>query len=154
VSNFHLEQVSADHPDAILLSKAMGDELGARYDFQKGFDPQPRSVFERTLGGQFLVGYIDDLPVACGGYRMLETGVAEIRQMFVVPEHRGKGFARDLLDVLETFAIKSRYRIARLETGTLQPDAIHLYSKARYRTIDKYGPHRDNPRSICFEKAL
>ena len=51
-------------------------------------------------------------------------------------------------------APKLGFDIIRLETGTLQPEAIALYQKAGYRRIERYGEYTNDPMSVCFEKHL
>ena len=46
--------------------------------------------------------------------------------MFVLPACRGRGIARALLAALEAEALTSGYGVLRLETGTLQPEAVGL----------------------------
>jgi hypothetical protein len=41
-----------------------------------------------------------------------------------------------------------------LETGTEQPESIHLYEACGYRPIPCWGKSADNPRSRCYEKVL
>jgi hypothetical protein len=42
----------------------------------------------------------------------------------------------------------------RLETGTLQPDAIAFYERHGYRRIENYGPYVGEPLSVCYERPL
>ena len=74
--------------------------------------------------------------------------------MFVVQEERGRGVGRAIPENLETFARNFGYRSVRLETGLKPPEAISLYESAGYRRALCYGPFRENPMSVCFEKEL
>jgi putative acetyltransferase len=74
--------------------------------------------------------------------------------MYVEPDYRGQGLGLLILQELEMRARRDGYSRARLETGTLQPEAIRLYERAGYHRIDNYGIYVGNPRSVCFEKAL
>ncbi len=139
--------------DACALIAAFSKELSLRYDladdgsgnFSASAQP-PRSAF--------LVGNLGGKPVACGAFRPLEEHVAEIKRMFVLPEHRGRGFSRRILRSLEELACGMNYTIARLETGDRQPEAIALYERSGYKRIPNFGIYVGSQRSVCFEKPL
>ena len=63
-------------------------------------------------GAAWLVLYEGGAPVGCGGLRMLEPGVAEIKRMFVVATARGRGHGRRLLAELERDRARERRRSA------------------------------------------
>jgi GNAT superfamily N-acetyltransferase len=98
--------------------------------------------------GRLLV--IDE--VACGGLRRLDARTAEIKRMYVRPEHRRRGRARQLLGALEQAARELGYTRVRLDTGPLQPEAAALYASAGYHAIDAYTDMP--PHSLFFEKEL
>ena len=52
--------------------------------------------------------------------------------MYVVPEARGRGLGRALLDALEALARDLGYAVARLDTGAKQPGAQRMYERAGY----------------------
>jgi GNAT superfamily N-acetyltransferase len=102
--------------------------------------------------GAFLIAYVDDEAVACGGFKRLDPETAEIKRMFVSQKVRGRGLGRRLLEQLETGAKAAGYSTIRLDTGDRLPAAIHLYRSAGYREIPDYN---GNPSaSHWFEKAL
>ena len=103
--------------------------------------------------GVFLVGFDDDgRPVCGGGVKRLEDGLGEIKRMFVAPEARGRGVARELLAALEDAARDLGYARVRLDTGPRQPAAEHLYRSAGYTEIADYN---GNPQATYFgEKHL
>src|SRR5262249_55727197 len=92
--------------------------------------------------------------VGCGAVRPLEPGVGEVKRMFVLPEARGRGIARQILRSLEAAAGSLGFRVLRLETGQRQPEAIRLYQTAGYAEIPRFGEYADDPFSVCFEKRL
>lgn len=107
--------------------------------------------------GLFLLGTEDGTAVACGGWRSGvhgEPGDAELKRMFVVPEARGKGYARRLLAELERTAAEAGNTRLILETGTKQPEAIALYLSSGYRRIEAFGYYREEPESRCYAKEL
>ena len=46
------------------------------------------------------------------------------------------------------------FRRCILETGKKQPEAVALYTKAGYTTIQNYGQYQTVDNSVCFEKVL
>jgi ribosomal protein S18 acetylase RimI-like enzyme len=105
-------------------------------------------------GVEYVLGTVDGRPVACGGLQHLDTGVGEIKRMYVRPPYRGRGYSRLILAALEDRGVVLGYHTLRLETGTNNPAAIGLYRAAGYREIPTYGEYVGNPLSICFEKSL
>jgi len=89
--------------------------------------------------GAFLVIYADGKPVAGGGLRRDEDGVAEIKRMYVVPEARRQGLGRRLLEALEDKARELGYARIRLDTGNRQPHAQAMYERAGYHPIENYN---------------
>jgi|SRR5947209_4093315 len=102
--------------------------------------------------GGFLVGYVDDEPVGCGGIKRLSDQAVELKRLYVVPKLRNGGIARTLIAALEDAARDIGYRVIRLDTGDKQPAALHLFRSAGYQEIDDYNgnPHA----SYWFEKVL
>jgi putative acetyltransferase len=136
------------------LVEALEVELLDTYDGVPGSGGLPGpSIFEPP-GGAFLVARIDGDAVACGGIARYDEATAEIRRMYVVPDARGRGLSRRVLEALEDEARALGYSLVRLETGNLQAAAIGLYVSAGFAPIPRYGPFVDDPKSVCFEKRL
>jgi GNAT superfamily N-acetyltransferase len=77
--------------------------------------------------------------VAGGGVRRLGDDVCEIKRMFVVPEARGRGHGRRLLEALERAAAELGYRRVRLDTASSMTTAMAMYRAAGYRPIPDYN---------------
>jgi GNAT superfamily N-acetyltransferase len=102
--------------------------------------------------GAFLVGYDDRVATCCGGIKRLDDETCEIKRMYVIPDARGRGVARILLEALEQQARELGYTVARLDTGPKQPGAQHLYESAGYDPIPNFNA---NPVATFFgEKRL
>jgi GNAT superfamily N-acetyltransferase len=104
-------------------------------------------------GIEFVAGFVDGRPVACGALEPVGDGVGEIKRMYVRPAYRGQGLSRLILAALEELAVHRGYHTLRLETGNFPP-ALGLYRGAGYRPIPLFGRYVDNTRSVCFEKSL
>ena len=150
-----IRAMAADAPDAAALIAAMVTEVGALYGGRPAggglaaTDPAELA----PPHGVFLVLYDGGgRPLAGGGLRRLQDGVAEVKRMYVVPDARGRGLARKLLGALEDAARERGYRIVRLDSGWRQPHALALYASAGYRAIADYN---GNPAATYWgEKAL
>ncbi len=140
--------------EVVELVQALSQELAERYDFAD--DGSGNFKPEDVLGPQsaFLIGRVNGRAVACGALRPLEADACEIKRMFVIPDSRGRGYARVILTELERLATSLGYAVARLETAHRQPEAIALYQRAGYRRIPNFGIYAASERSVCFEKGL
>jgi len=141
-------------PEAVELIRALSEELARRYDYVTdgagNFKPEDALVARSA----FVIGRTGGRAVACGAFRPLEDKVAEIKRMFVVPEHRGCGYSKAILTELERLARENGYTTARLETGNRQPEAIRLYEQSGYSRIPNFGIYVGSEWSVCFEKQI
>jgi GNAT superfamily N-acetyltransferase len=150
-----------DHPDAVRLIADLQAVYVARYG---GIDATPLDPAEFAApGGYFVLGYVQGAAVACGGWRARDAdpgdpelcdGDAEIKRMYVVPAHRGRGIARVVLAELERAAAAAGRRRMVLETGDRQPEAVALYTSSGYRPVPRFGSYRTEPACRCFGKNI
>jgi putative acetyltransferase len=91
--------------------------------------------------------------LGCGAYVLQDDGSAEVKSMFVVPEARGRGIGRAILDAIEA-GLRRRVTTLRLETGIKQDAAIRLYESTGFRRRGPFGRYRDDPLSVFMEKPL
>ncbi|WP_245993639.1 GNAT family N-acetyltransferase [Nocardioides immobilis] len=153
-----LRVVGYGDPDAVALIARVQQEYVERYG---GPDETPvdPSMFDPP-DGLFLVAYLDGVPVGTGAWRrspVLALGGslgAEIKRMYVVPEHRGSGLARRILAELEETAAAAGFDLLVLETGLMQPEAIGLYSSSGYVAIPGFGHYRSSDLNRCFAKRI
>jgi len=101
-----------------------------------------------------IVAYKGNTPVSCGAFREYGPTVVEIKRMYTLPAHRGKGIASSVLSELEAWATELGYARCILETGKKQPEAIQLYQRNGYRSIPNYGQYAGIGNSVCFEKLM
>jgi GNAT superfamily N-acetyltransferase len=151
--------VAYDDPDATKLMDEVQQEYVVRYG-EPDMTPMDPAQFTPPLG-LFLVGYLDDVPVASGAWRAhdgpapdFRPGDAELKRMYVTVSARGRGFARAILAELERTAAEAGRTRAVLETGTEQPEAIALYRSSRYHEIENFGVYKHEPQSVCFAKDI
>jgi GNAT superfamily N-acetyltransferase len=89
--------------------------------------------------GVMLLGRVDGDPAAIGGVRHLDTAVAEVKSMYVVPAYRGSGLAARLIDELHAVARRRGCRAARLDTSAYLTAAVALYRSAGYTEVADYN---------------
>lgn len=81
-------------------------------------------------------------------------GTAEIKRLFVDPAARGLSIGRLLMEAIEEEGRRLGFSAIRLETGTLQPEAINLYRRFGYVEIAPFGSYQPDPLSLFMEKRL
>ena len=151
-------RVPITHPDAQRLIDDVQAEYAERYG---SGDDSPISVegFDGDRGA-FFVGHLDGEAVTTGAWRRASveafgtTNTAEIKRMYVVRAHRGRGLARLMLAHLELSAAEAGVEALVLETGIKQPEAISLYASEGYTPVPGFGHYRESPLSRCFAKRL
>jgi putative acetyltransferase len=102
----------------------------------------------------FLTARLDGKVVGCGAFVNQGGEYAEIKRMFVLPEARGLQVGRRLLGELEGRARAAGLRLARLETGVAQPEALRLYERSGYQRRGPFGGYAADPLNVFMEKAL
>jgi GNAT superfamily N-acetyltransferase len=99
-------------------------EIRARYGGKEEPGAKPSAADVSVV----LVAREDDgTPLGCGALRALGEDVAEVKRMYVVPAARGRGVSKAVLAALEDAARERGWTTLRLETGSLQPEAIGAY---------------------------
>jgi GNAT superfamily N-acetyltransferase len=135
----------------LLLREELAAELRLRYggDLEPGVKPSADDI------EAFVIARDDDgRALGCGALRSLGEPVVEIKRMYVRPEARGRGVGSLLLEALESEAVARGFKVVRLETGPLQPEALGLYTRSGYREIPCFGAYSGGPASRCFERRL
>jgi len=101
-----------------------------------------------------IIAMENEVPVGCGCFKEYQNQVVEMKRIYVNPDHRAKGIAKQLMEQLEFWAIALGYHKAVLETGLQQFEAIHLYEKCGYLKSENYGQYVGMKNSVCFSKIL
>jgi GNAT superfamily N-acetyltransferase len=143
-----------DDADVQRLTTAQQTEVRARY----GGKDEPGTHPSAADVSVVLVAREDDgTPLGCGALRALGGSAAEVKRMYVVPEARGRGISKALLAALEDAARERGWTTLRLETGSMQPEAVGLYPSAGYRPIAAFGDYVGDPAaeaSLFYERSL
>jgi putative acetyltransferase len=101
----------------------------------------------------FFAAAVDGVTCGCGGC-WLHDSYAEIKRVYVDPKARGLGLARKLMARIEDEARAQGLRLARLETGIHQPEALGLYRALGYVERGPFGDYGPDPNSVFMEKPL
>jgi len=79
-----------------------------------------------------------DRLVAMIGLRPIDDGICEMKRLFVRPEARGRGLARQLITGILAEARRLKYEEIRLDTLPMMGDAQNLYVAMGFADIDAY----------------
>jgi len=153
-SSVDVRDVNAGGRDARRCLHEYFSELDRR--LSTGYDPEralPASVEEMSPpAGLFLVAYLREVPIGCGGLKQSGRGTAEIKRMWVSPGARGLGLGRRLLTELERRARGLGSARVRLDTNAALEEALTLYRSNGYAEVPAFNaePYATH----WFEKRL
>ncbi|MEI8238755.1 MAG: GNAT family N-acetyltransferase [Actinomycetota bacterium] len=143
-----------DHPDVAPMIAQLNHELIST-EPEGGtahITLHPHEVSDGN--GEFLVAYVDGAPRACGAYRGIAPGVAEVKRMWADPAMRHAGLGAAVLTAIETAATARGYDELRLETGLHLQAAVALYRKFGFVECAPWGDYINSPLSYCMTKSL
>jgi GNAT superfamily N-acetyltransferase len=150
-----LEEASRDAPEVRALYEVFIREsdgpLGDAVDLEAEIAAGPPAELNEA-GGVLLLARVGGEPAGLGGVRHLETGVAEVKSMFVAPAFRGTGLGRRILQALERIAAARGCRAVRLDTSSYLTEAIGLYRSAGYAEVPAYNGNEKA--DLWFERQL
>jgi GNAT superfamily N-acetyltransferase len=99
--------------------------------------------FEKELAE--LPGVYDPILLCLGGcvaLRPLSATTAEMKRLYVRPQHRGQGLGRKLIEAIIAAAIERGYHTIRLDTLPEMRQAIAIYRRMGFQEI---APYCNNP---------
>jgi DNA-binding MarR family transcriptional regulator/GNAT superfamily N-acetyltransferase len=158
-------QISEVELESPLLSAAV-DRYFAELDrrFPGGFDAEQARTADaaQAVDGRFVVAVSEGRSVGCGALHPLDPPTSslatstprlgEIKRMWIDPDWRGVGLGSRLLRHLEGLAARVGYEVVRLDTNRTLSEAIELYRRSGYRSIERYNT---NPYAQAwFEKEV
>jgi len=109
------------------------------------------NYFDRR--GVFLVTEADAQIIGTGAIRQLEDNVCELRRVFLLPVHQGKGLGYRMVMELLRIAREMSYEKIRLETAPVHlKRATTLYYRLGFYEIPRY--HSTHPNDIAMEMIL
>lgn len=92
-------------------------------------------TFYQTVGGEFWVIEYQGKVVGTSAYYPVERGekAVEIRKMYLLPEVRGEGLGKFLLQQLEQTIANRGFQKIWIETASALQEAIQLYENSGYQ---------------------
>lgn len=102
----------------------------------------------------------DGLVEGMGVLREIDDAIGEIKRMYIKPKSQGKGFGKELYDLLEEKARVFGFKKLRLDTADIAHAALHIYRKNGFVEIENYSGGEWDNRSdvegilIYMEKEL
>ena len=96
----------------------------------------------------------DERAVACGALRRHDGAVGEVKRMYTLPSHQGRGLGGRILAMIEALARKEGCTRLVLETGHRHDAAWRVYERGGFA---RCGPVLDYPPSeysVFYEKSL
>ena len=154
-----IRRESPDQPDLAALLSGLDRYLQSLYP------PEANHILdlEALLAPEvtFFVARDGQQAVATGAFRRMpgssETSgqaYGEIKRMVVDPARRGERIGARVLAALEDALRAEGYKLALLETGRHQVEAVKLYERYGYVPRAPFGGYPDNGLSVFYAKAL
>ena len=145
-----LLRTTSHHQDFQKLTALFDEYLIDIDGDEKNFFAQYNQIYIDNV----IICYQNDVAVGCGAFKKSDTRVAEIKRMFVLVEHRGKGVALKILSELEIWARELNHTSCILETSFKLENAIALYKKYGFEITENYGQYLGVESSVCMKKVL
>ena len=139
---------TSENPDFQKLTQLFDDYLVDIDGDERDFFASYNNVHLDTV----LVVYENGVAIGCGAFKKFDEVTAEIKRMFVLPEQRGKGLAKYILNAIEDWASEMGYTKFILETSPKLESAIALYKKSGYEIIPNFKQYIDVENSMCMKK--
>ncbi len=148
----HISLESPDQPEVIRLIA----ELDAYQDTL--YPPESRHLLDLKALTQPNVVFVvarnaSGHAIGCGAV-VIHAEYGELKRMYVHPQSRGAGVARQVLALLESTAGSLGCKLFKLETGPSQPEALRLYASCGYERRGPFGKYTNDPLSVFMQKRI
>lgn len=144
--------------EAISLAREMfleyQKELGVDLCFQ-AFEAELAGLpgaYGPPLGALYLVSREGRL-AACGGVRSLGKGICELKRLYVRPDFRRQGIARQISERLMDDGRAAGHTVCRLDTLARLAPALEMYRALGFEEIPAYN-YNPEPDIVYLERRL
>lgn len=142
----------ADNPSLSRIVKDTLAEFGANKPCTVYYDPTTDSLFElfQTKGAAYFVAEVDEKTVGGGGIYPtdgLPANTCELVKMYLLPQARGTGLGRTLIEKCLNFAKDAGYKQVYLETMPELKQALSMYAKFGFEYLK--GPMGNSGHTGC-----
>ena len=153
----------------LLLTKACAKNMISKHIFQWNAYYPNRSVFSKDVERnelfvletkKGLIGCITISTLMDDEYKPISWLTPNLNNIYihrlaVHPNHQGNGYARQLMDYAENFAIRNNYSSIRLDTFSQNHRNLKFYELRGYKKLGEiYFPKQSEYPFYCFELVL
>lgn len=149
-----IRRITTQTPELERLIALSDAFMGARYPAESNHLESAQVLLGPTA--LMLGAWVGDQLIGCGAVKIRhdDGSYGEIKRVFVVDEHRGRGISKAIVQALEAHLLEQGIAHARLETGIKQPEAIGLYRRLGYRERGAFGGYQPDSLSLFMERSL
>jgi GNAT superfamily N-acetyltransferase len=149
---YEIAECSLQDPIVNKLFRLADQEFIRRYPERKGRRRGPLLSDLRILVAQRGWQAVGCCALQRGGVPTVADSY-EVKRFYVVEKCRGTGVADGLMSSIGRLAESVGSRMLCFETGTRQPEAVHVALRHGYARIKPYPPYSDDPFALCFAKC-
>jgi putative acetyltransferase len=147
-----IRQEDPAQPDVVELLRH-GEAFSASVYPPESNHHLPLDALQRAEVRFFVARDAEGKALATGAV-VLHDNWAEIKRMWVDEAARGRGIARQILNVLMAEAGDAGVEKLRLETGVANHAAVALYEQTGFRRREPFADYRPDPLSVFMERRL
>jgi putative acetyltransferase len=148
-----IEREDPRRPDVAALIQELDRMMRALYPAESNHLLDLETLADSSI--HFFVARRNGVALGCGALWHREADYGEVKRIFVKPEAREQKIGRLILRALEANARAHGLPALRLETGTLQPEALALFTAEGFVKRGHFADYpADDPYSIFLEKRL
>jgi GNAT superfamily N-acetyltransferase len=139
-----IEPADARSPEVAVLLASYFAEVQAAFGYDDAHAaPTVPEDFTPPHGRFLVVRDADGKATGCGGVRLIEPEIAEVKRMWLHPSMRGRGAGWALLNALEAEAVALGARRGVLDTNATLTSALALYRAAGWVEVPAYNDNGD-----------
>jgi len=153
-----LRIIQAHHPGELPVVRELFREYADSIEVDLCFQSFEQELAElpgkyAPPAGRLLLAEVADHPAGCVALRPMESGIAEMKRLYVRPAFRGQRLGQELAETIVAAAREIGYERMRLDTLATMTEAIGLYESLGFRRIPAYY-HNPSTLAVFFESKL